>query len=93
MERLGTHDDARDQIDRIKSVLDDVNRVLETDLTDPLVGVFNLHFLIIGLYMFGEIVRGGEQARIFCRVVCIWPQSVCADPPKLPREDYCVCIS
>ena len=81
--RLACTDDAEHPIDRIEEVLEDVNRVLETDKTNPIVDVFDYISLTSGSYLLGKIVGSGKQDGNCFRVLYSWTQSMCRDPPEI----------
>ena len=85
MARLERTEDAEHPLNQIEEILEDVNRVLETDGTDPMVGVFDEISLTSGSYLFGKIVGSGKQDGSCFRVLYSWAQSMC----RGPREIQC----
>lgn len=60
MAKLERTDCAEHPMNLVEEVLEDMNRVLEIDGTDPMVGVFDSISLKSGSYLFGKIVGIGK---------------------------------
>jgi hypothetical protein len=85
MEMLEGRAHARSQIDQLEPALEDGNRMLTVDKTNPMVRFRNNASNHTGIYMLGIVIGVEEKTEIGSEVLCTRPQAMCGYTSETQR--------